>query len=68
MERCSIRGLMQDDASQDVKQRSESEIKVPARVGHNRWNVEKLLMGYRKPHKYEDKYECDREEMKKELE
>ena len=26
-------------------------------VEHNRWNVEKLLMGYRKPKKDEDKYE-----------
>ena len=27
-----------------------------ARVEHNRWNVEKLLMGYRKPRYNEDKY------------
>ena len=26
-------------------------------VEHNRWNVEKLLMGYRKPKQEEDKYE-----------
>lgn len=64
----SIRGLMPDDVSQDMKQLTESEINVLARVEHNRWNVEKLLMGYRKPHKDEDKYECDCEELKKELE
>ena len=28
-----------------------------AKVKHNRWNVEKLLMGYRKARKEEDKYE-----------
>ena len=28
-----------------------------ARVEHNRWNTEKLLMGFRKPKKAEDKYE-----------
>ena len=36
----------------------EKEVKELAKVEHNRWNVEKLLMGYRKPHLDEDKYEA----------
>ena len=51
-----------------MKQLSGNEINMLARIEHNRWNVEKLLMGYRKPHKDEDKYGCDNEEMKKKLE
>lgn len=50
------RGLASDDASQDTKMFSESEIKMMAEVEHNRWNVEKLLMGYRKPSSIEDAY------------
>ena len=30
-----------------------------AEVEHNRWNVEKLLMGFRKPQKEEDAYQLD---------
>lgn len=64
----SMRGLLPTDDSQDMKQLSGNEINMLARIEHNRWNVEKLLMGYRKPHKDEDKYGCDNEEMKKKLE
>jgi hypothetical protein len=35
---------------------SQQDIQILAQVEHNRWNVEKLLMGYRKPKKDEDKY------------
>ena len=35
---------------------TEHEIRLMAVVEHNRWNVEKLLMGYRKPMPEEDKY------------
>ena len=38
-----------------------------AKVEHNRWNVEKLLMGYRKPHYNEDKYRTTDPEKKKML-
>ena len=39
---------------------NDKEIKMMARVEHNRWNVEKLLMGFRKPHWDEDKYNVDK--------
>lgn len=35
---------------------TDAEIESLARVEHNRWNVEKLLMGYRKARFEEDKY------------
>lgn len=52
----AMRGLKLTDDSQDLSAISESEARELAMVEHNRWNVEKLLMGYRKPHKEEDKY------------
>lgn len=52
-----MRGLDQDDRSNNTTELSDSEVKELAIVEHNRWNVEKLLMGYRKSHKDEDKYE-----------
>ena len=52
----AMRGLDLDDTTQDLWSLSETEVEEMARVEHNRWNVEKLLMGYRKPHKDEDKY------------
>lgn len=51
-----MRGLKLDDNSQDTTPLSEMEVEELARVEHNRWNVEKLLMGYRKPHDNEDAY------------
>ncbi len=52
----AMRGLAWDDSSQDFVSLSDNEAREMARVEHNRWNVEKLLMGFRKPHKDEDKY------------
>jgi hypothetical protein len=52
-----MRGLKLDDTSQDAVMLTEEEVMEMAKVEHNRWNVEKLLMGYRKPHLNEDKYE-----------
>ena len=63
----SMRGLKMDDKSMDTKPLSDEEVKVLARLEHNRWNVEKLLMGYRKAHKDEDKYAVEDEDMKMEL-
>lgn len=57
----ALRGLDSDDISQDTRQLSSDEIEILARVEHNRWNVEKLLMGFRKAHRNEDKYEKDAE-------
>ena len=51
-----MRGLQNDDESRDLQDLSPEEIDTIARVEHNRWNVEKLLMGYRKAKDEEDKY------------
>lgn len=51
------RGLSLDDKSKDIMPLTNTEIEILAMVEHNRWNVEKLLMGFRKPLKNEDKYE-----------
>lgn len=53
----AMRNLNPDDTSHDYQALSEEEVEKMAVVEHNRWNVEKLLMGYRKPHKNEDKYQ-----------
>lgn len=52
-----MRGLKPDDTSRDQQSLTEYEIRQIATVEHNRWNVEKLLMGYRKATKKEDRYE-----------
>ena len=63
----AMRGLELDDRSQDTRPLSEEEVEELARVEHNRWNVEKLLMGYRKPHKKEDGYNAIYDEDKSTL-
>ena len=57
----AMRGLDLDDDSRDFDPLSDKEIDELAQVEHNRWNVEKLLMGFRKPHKDEDKYEVSKD-------
>lgn len=52
----AMRGLDVDDPSHDYQLLSDDEVKYMAKVEHNRWNVEKLLMGFRKAHGKEDKY------------
>ena len=52
----AMRGLSPDDYSQDLRPLSQDEAETMAEVEHNRWNVEKLLMGYRKPIPDEDVY------------
>lgn len=52
----AMRGLSIDDKSHDYDTLSEDEVDVMAKMEHNRWNVEKLLMGYRKAQENEDKY------------
>lgn len=52
----AMRGLSIDDESRDYDTLSDYEVEQLAIVEHNRWNVEKLLMGYRKPKRDEDKY------------
>ena len=51
-----MRGLAADDASRDLDGLTPEEAGYIAAVEHNRWNVEKLLMGYRKARPEEDKY------------
>ena len=63
----AMRGLEPNDTSQDMKPLSEKEIEVFARVEHNRWNMEKLLLGYRKPRQNEDKYTKENEPFEDEL-
>lgn len=53
----AMRGLDITNKSRDYDTLSSEEIEVLAKVEHNRWNVEKLVMGFRKPHADEDKYE-----------
>jgi len=53
----AMRGLKLDDTSRDYDSLNDDEIETLAKVEHNRWNVEKLLMGFRKPKAEEDKYE-----------
>ena len=52
----AMRGLDIEDASSDHQPLSDHEVDVLAEVEHNRWNVEKLLMGFRKAREREDKY------------
>ena len=52
-----MRGLEAEDKAHDQYPMTEEEVRQLAIVEHNRWNVEKLLMGYRKPKRKEDKYE-----------
>lgn len=58
----AMRGLELDDTSRDTTLLSETEVEEMAKVEHNRWNVEKLLMGYRRPHEDEDKYHAPNED------
>ena len=51
-----MRGLQPDDTSHDQQSLSHEEITTLAHVEHNRWNIEKLLMGYRKAKAEEDLY------------
>lgn len=52
----AMRGLDIRDKSHDYDTLTEEEANALAEVEHNRWNVEKLLMGFRKPLADEDKY------------
>lgn len=63
----SMRGLKLDDTSLDTSPLNDNEANTLAYVEHNRWNVEKLLMGYRKAHKNEDKYNEKNSDFKNEL-
>lgn len=52
----AMRGLQPDDTSHDTDLLTETEVTALAHTEHNRWNVEKLLMGFRKAKENEDKY------------
>lgn len=51
----AMRELDIKDTSHDYQLLSDYETERLARVEHNRWNVEKLLMGFRKAHNTDDK-------------
>ena len=63
----AARELKPNDASRDTWPISDDEAEMLARVEHNRWNVEKLLMGFRKPRREEDKYAPQNAAFKNEL-
>lgn len=63
----AMRDLKLDDTSHDYDPLNDNEIEILAKVEHNRWNVEKLLMGYRKARKEEDKYKWDNKDYMNEL-
>lgn len=52
----AMRKLDITDTSHDYEPLSVYEVDELAKVEHNRWNVEKLLMGYRKARANEDKF------------
>ena len=52
----TMRGLGKDNHSRDLSPLSYEEENHLAKVEHNRWNVEKLLMGFRKARKNEDRH------------
>lgn len=63
----AMRRLDSGDHTQDFWALSDKEIDILAGVEHNRWNVEKLLMGFRKPLPAEDKYSTSDSEAKAKL-
>lgn len=63
----AMRGLSINDFSKDTSPLSEEEVKELAQIEHNRWNVEKLLMGFRKPHHDEDPYKTENKDIRKVL-
>lgn len=50
----AMRGLDIDETSHDLDTLTDEEVEAIAEVEHNRWNVEKLLMGYRRCRTEED--------------
>ena len=63
----AIRGLDPQDRSRDLESFQDAEISFMAEVEHNRWNMEKLLMGFRKPSASEDAYRAKDAFLKSEL-
>ena len=51
---------IRNDYKTPIKDVSDDEVKQLAFVEHNRWNVEKLMLGYRKPSTDEDSYVAER--------
>ena len=60
----AMRELEMDNDVLDEQPLTPEEIYAIGITEHNRWNVEKLLMGYRKPKESEDKYNKDEETAK----
>ena len=51
-----MRRLKPDERSRDQEVLLDDEVDLMAEVEHNRWNMEKLLLGYSKPSAEEDAY------------
>ena len=54
-----MRNLAPDDKKHDTDKLGEKEMELLTQMEHNRWNVEKLLMGFRKPSEKEDHYKYE---------
>ena len=52
----ALRGLKADDLSRDQDLLLDDEVDLIAEIEHNRWNMEKLLLGFSKPSAEEDAY------------
>ena len=63
----ATRGLAPDDQSRDQEILLDSEIDLMAEVEHNRWNMEKLLLGFSKPSPEEDAYSVEDADVKNQL-
>ena len=60
-----MRNLDIEDDRLDCETLTQAEIDALSETEHNRWNVERLLMGYRKPAEKEDMYDKPAEIAKK---
>ena len=61
----AMRNLDIEDDRLDCETLTQAEIDALSETEHNRWNVERLLMGYRKPAEKEDMYDKPAEIAKK---
>ena len=61
----AMRNLDIEDDRLDCETLTQAEIDALSEAEHNRWNIERLLMGYRKPAEKEDMYDKPAEIAKK---
>ena len=51
-----MRGLQPEDDRLDLQPLTEQEVEIMGRTEHSRWNMERLLMGFRKAREDEDEF------------